>query len=214
MNSHSVPPSDWPTMPPYRDLASASAAAPQALPPSVSMLAQGENAAEDTDSVPVLPPRSRRRRGQRRRGRGPQATILVVDDEEPVRETLVEVLSMQGYGVITAASVEQAEATKTQLGVAGIQLLITDVNLSPAAQARAGYALAQRWRAMHPELPIILISGDPEQRGLARGTRRVAGVSAQTLSHGYPYRGRPKGARQVMDGSRPMGIRSQGTRTS
>ena len=36
-----------------------------------------------------------------------------------MRETLVEVLSMQGYGVITAASVEQAEATKTQLGVEG-----------------------------------------------------------------------------------------------
>jgi CheY-like chemotaxis protein len=153
-------------MPLYRDLASVSAAAPQALPRSASMLAPGENAAEDTDSVPVPPPRSRRRRGQRRRGRGPQATILIVDDEEPVRETLVEVLSMQGYGVITAASVEQAEGTKTQLGLEGIQLLITDVNLSPAAQARAGYALAQRWRAMHPELPIILISGDPSNEDL------------------------------------------------
>ena len=83
-----------------------------------------------------------------------------------MRETLVEVLNMQGYSVITAASVEQAEATKTQLSVGGIQLLITDVNLSPAAQARAGYAMAQRWRAMHPELPIILISGDPSNENL------------------------------------------------
>jgi DNA-binding NtrC family response regulator len=83
-----------------------------------------------------------------------------------VRETLVEVLSLQGYGVITAAGVEQAEATKTQLGVEGFQLLITDVNLLPAAQARAGYAMAQRWRAMHPELPIILMSGDPSNEDL------------------------------------------------
>jgi DNA-binding NtrC family response regulator len=83
-----------------------------------------------------------------------------------VRETLVEVLSMQGYRVITAASVEQAEETKTRLGVEGIQLLITDVHLSPVAQARAGYALAQRWRAMHPELPIILISGDSTNEDL------------------------------------------------
>ena len=83
-----------------------------------------------------------------------------------MRETLVEVLNMQGYSVITAASVEQAEATKTQLSVGGIQLLITDVNLMPAAQARAGYAMAQRWRAMHPELPIILISGDPSNENL------------------------------------------------
>jgi DNA-binding NtrC family response regulator len=79
---------------------------------------------------------------------------------------LVEVLSMQGYGVISAASVEQAETTKTQLGVEGIQLLITDVNLLPAAQVRPGYAMAQRWRAMHPELPIILMSGDPSNEDL------------------------------------------------
>jgi DNA-binding NtrC family response regulator len=72
----------------------------------------------------------------------------------------VEVLSMQGYGVIPVPSVEQAEATKARLGVEGIQLLITDVNLLPAAQERAGYTMAQRWRTMHPELPIILISGD------------------------------------------------------
>jgi DNA-binding NtrC family response regulator len=62
--------------------------------------------------------------------------------------------------------VEQAEATKTRLGVEGIQLLITDVNLLPASQARAGYTLAQRWRGMHPELPILLISGDPSNEDL------------------------------------------------
>ena len=78
----------------------------------------------------------------------------------------MEVLSTQGYRVLTAANVEQAEATKTQLGLAGIQLLITDVNLLPATQVRAGYALAQRWLALHPELPIILISGDPSNEDL------------------------------------------------
>ena len=83
-----------------------------------------------------------------------------------MRETLEEVLSPQGYRVITAASVEQAEEAKTRLGIEGIQLLITDVNLSPGRQVRAGYALAQRWRAMHPQLPIILISGDPSNEDL------------------------------------------------
>ena len=78
----------------------------------------------------------------------------------------MDVLSTQGYSVLTAANVEQAEAIKTQLGVAGIQLLITDVNLFPTAEAQAGYTLAQRWRAMHPELPIILISGDSRNEDL------------------------------------------------
>ena len=83
-----------------------------------------------------------------------------------MRDTLVELLNMQGYSVITAANVEQAEATKSQLSGGGIQLLITDVNLTPAVQTRAGYAMAQRWRAMHPELPIILISGDSSNEDL------------------------------------------------
>ena len=164
MVSNSGPSSSWAAMPPSRDRTWA--AARQARPRSISMLEQGEQAAEDANTVPVGPQRSRRRRGRRRRDRGPQVTIFVVDDEEPVRETLVEVLSLHGYRVITAASVEQAEETKTRLGVEGIQLVITDVQLSPAAQVRAGYILAQRWRTMYPELPIILISGDPTNQDL------------------------------------------------
>jgi DNA-binding NtrC family response regulator len=132
----------------------------------MAMLAQRGNAAEGTDAVPVQPPRSRRRRGQRRGGRGSPPTILIVDDEEPVRETLAEVLNMQGYDLITAASVEEAEAARTRVGIEGIQLLITDVNLSPAVEVRAGYALAQSWRAMHSNLSIILISGDPSNEDL------------------------------------------------
>jgi CheY-like chemotaxis protein len=166
MINHAVPTGNWPAKPPYRDFPMVSAAVPQALPQSISMLEQGESGAPDTDSAPVPPQRLQRRREQRRRGRGRQPTILVIDDEEPVRETLVEALGTQGYRVIAAASTEQAEETKTRLGVAGIQLVITDVHLLPGARARAGYALALRWRALHPELPIILISGDPRNEDL------------------------------------------------
>jgi DNA-binding NtrC family response regulator len=92
-----------------------------------------------------------------------------------VRETLVEALSIQGYQVIAAASAEEAEDTKTRLGVAGIQLVITDVNLLPGDRARAGYALALRWGALHPELPIILISGDPRNEDLPEVRDRSLG---------------------------------------
>jgi CheY-like chemotaxis protein len=74
------------------------------------VLAHGDDAAARTESGPALPPQPRRRRPQRRRGRGPTITILIIDDEEPVRQVLLEVLRLQGYRVITAASVEQAEA--------------------------------------------------------------------------------------------------------
>ena len=130
------------------------------------MLEQGGESAEGPDSVPGSPRRARRRQSQRRRGRRPQATVLVIDDEELVRETLVEVLSFLGYRVITAASVGEAEEAKQRLGVEGIQLVITDIHLTPGGHVRAGYALAQRWSAQHPRLPFILMSGDPSSQDL------------------------------------------------
>jgi DNA-binding NtrC family response regulator len=84
--------------------------------------------------------------------------VLVVDDEESVREVMAEALGIDGYRVVTAASVEEAEAAKQRLGAEGIHMVITDVHLTPEPEARAGYALAQRWRAQHPQLPFILIS--------------------------------------------------------
>jgi CheY-like chemotaxis protein len=75
-------------------------------------------------------------------------------------------LSFHGYRVLTAASVGDAEEAKQRLGVAGIDLVITDIHLTPGCQVRAGYALAQRWRAECPKPPIILISGDSANQDL------------------------------------------------
>jgi CheY-like chemotaxis protein len=149
---------------PDRGLASVSDTGLQVLPRSVSMLEQGGNTADDKDAVPVSPRRSQPREARSRRRRRAQPTILVVDDEEPVREAIVEMLSIQGYRVITAASVGDAEEAKQRLGVEGIHLVITDVHLTPGRQLRAGYALAQRWRMEQPRLPIILMSGDPSNQ--------------------------------------------------
>jgi two-component system cell cycle sensor histidine kinase/response regulator CckA len=151
---------------PYRDLASASATDLQALPHSVSVLEQGGKTPEGPESAPGSQRRPRRRRAQRRRGHVPQTTILIVDDEEPVRATLAEVLGIHGYRVVTAASVGEAEEAKQRLGIEGIHLVITDIHLTPGRQIRAGYALAQRWRAQHPGLPFILMSGDPSNQEL------------------------------------------------
>jgi CheY-like chemotaxis protein len=150
----------------FQDLASASATDRHALPHIVSMLEQGRNTAEGPDPAPRSPRRTRQRRAQRRRGRRVQATIIVVDDEDAVRETLAEVLSLHSYRVITAASVGEAEDAKERLGAEGLHLVITDVHLTHGRQVRAGYALAQRWRAQHPGLPFLLMSGDPSTQDL------------------------------------------------
>jgi DNA-binding NtrC family response regulator len=125
-------------------------------------MAQGGETADTKEPVQVSPPREARSR----RDRCSETTVLVIDDEEPVRETLVEVLSFHSYNIITAASVGDAEEAMQRLGVEGIQLVITDIHLTPGRQLRAGYALAQRWRAQHPGFPFILISGDPSNEEL------------------------------------------------
>jgi DNA-binding NarL/FixJ family response regulator len=94
------------------------------------------------------------------------ATVLIVEDDAGVRETLVEILRPWGYLVRTAATVAEAEAALRQLGAEGVQLVITDVQLTPDARAHEGYELYQRWTALHPRLPFLLMSGDPRYRDL------------------------------------------------
>jgi DNA-binding NarL/FixJ family response regulator len=94
------------------------------------------------------------------------ATILMVEDDAGVRETLVEILRPQGYLVRTAATVAEAEAALRQLGAEGIQLVIADIQLTHNARAREGYGLYQRWTAIYPRLPFLLMSGDPRYQDL------------------------------------------------
>jgi DNA-binding NtrC family response regulator len=95
-----------------------------------------------------------------------QNAVLVVDDEIGVRETLDQGLSLHGYRVITAATVQEAEKALQRLGAAQIDLVITDINLTPAYNAQEGYALYQRWSALYPTLRFILISGNPNSQEL------------------------------------------------
>jgi CheY-like chemotaxis protein len=157
---------DSPAKHPYQDLASATVTELQAFPRSICVLEQGGNAEEDRDAKPTSPRRRQPRGARSRRGRRAQVTVLVVDDEVSVRDTIVEALSLFGYRVIPAASVQEAEAVMQRLGEAGIQLVIVDVHLTPQAQARAGYTLVQRWRTTNPGLPVILMSGDPSNQNL------------------------------------------------
>jgi two-component system, NarL family, response regulator NreC len=93
-------------------------------------------------------------------------TVLIVDDDASVREALVEILCPQGYLVRTTATAAEAEAALRQLGTEGVQLVIADIQLTPDAQAREGYALYERWTAIYPRLPFLLMSGDPRHQDL------------------------------------------------
>ena len=79
--------------------------------------------------------------------------ILVVDDEEEVREILAETLEEFGYAVLTAASGEEALPVLARNG--GVAMVITDVRMP----GMSGLELADEVRRRWPKVKVVLISG-------------------------------------------------------
>jgi len=90
-----------------------------------------------------------------------EGTILVAEDEDLVRDLLVITFERAGYRVIASANGEEALARLEEEGVSGIDLLVTDV-VMPGIN---GGELARRVRELDPEIPVLYISGHPEDRG-------------------------------------------------
>jgi CheY-like chemotaxis protein len=83
-------------------------------------------------------------------------TILLVEDEEFLRNVVVDLLSQLGYQVLPAANGEEALELSKQN--AHIDVLVTDV----AMPGLAGPELAAAMRVSQPNLKVIFVSGAPE----------------------------------------------------
>jgi CheY-like chemotaxis protein len=90
----------------------------------------------------------------------PPATVLVIEDLEYVRDVVADLLGLEAYRVLTASSVQEVEAVRERLGLGGLDLVITNLRLTRRPEAREGADLIQRWHAVEPRLPFILMSGD------------------------------------------------------
>jgi CheY-like chemotaxis protein len=86
-------------------------------------------------------------------GRG-RETVLVVEDEEPVRRIMSTVLRRNGYTVLEAATPVIALEVFDR-NVEEIDLLLTDVVMP----VMSGPALAQRLVAIRPALRVLFVSG-------------------------------------------------------
>lgn len=88
----------------------------------------------------------------------PQEILLVVEDEERVRQTNVEALRSLGYTVRHAADAREAlSILETQPGV---RLMPTDI-VMPGMNGRE---LAERVSRTHPEIRILLATGYERER--------------------------------------------------
>ncbi len=79
-------------------------------------------------------------------------TILVVDDEKSVRDSLKMILEYEHYGVLFADNGEQA---LRQLSSATVQLILLDVKMA----GMDGLEVLQKVRERNIDLPVIMISG-------------------------------------------------------
>jgi CheY-like chemotaxis protein len=84
----------------------------------------------------------------------------------PGREALVEILRAEGFWVVTAATVQEAEEIKQQVTSVGIDVVIANIHLTADPESREGCTLWQRWNAFDPQLRFILMSGDMSGRDL------------------------------------------------
>lgn len=80
------------------------------------------------------------------------ATLLLVEDDDLVRDMLSQVLKRAGHEVISAANGE--EATE-QLKHAQPEILITDIIMPK----KSGITLISEVKQRHPDLEVIAISG-------------------------------------------------------
>jgi PAS domain S-box-containing protein len=118
-------------------------------------------------------------------------TILVVEDEDEIRDMVRDYLERKGYTVVAANNGSDALQV-AQRYKGSIHLLLTDVVMPQLG----GHELAQQIKAMRPRIKILFTSGFPEH---AASTDKMAGPSAAVLQKPYPLNTLASRIRQMLD---------------
>ncbi|PZQ58008.1 MAG: response regulator [Sphingomonas taxi] len=99
--------------------------------------------------------------------------ILVVDDNDLVRESLACLLETQGWRVRSVSGPVEAIAIMTDPGQA-CSVLVTDIDLGGAVD---GFAVAAKVRRVSPRHPVVYVTGRPwvfEERFFDEAERTLA----------------------------------------
>ena len=84
------------------------------------------------------------------------ASILVVDDEPPIRRLLRTGLSTQGYRILDAPN---GRAALAALSAESVDLVILDLGLPDMR----GHDLLRMLRERHPDLPVVVLSSRDDE---------------------------------------------------
>jgi len=96
--------------------------------------------------------------------RTPPATILIVDDEEPIRRLVDRILQSAGY--ITRLAASGADALAIADGPGPIDLMVTDM-MMPEMN---GDEVARRLRQKYPALKVLYYTGFADRLFDEKGT--------------------------------------------
>lgn len=80
-----------------------------------------------------------------------QGSVLVVEDDLPLREALCDTLELAGYPVISA--VDGNDAIRT-LENEEVSMVVSDVQMKPMD----GHTLLKKLRSRHPDIPVVLMT--------------------------------------------------------
>ena len=93
-----------------------------------------------------------------------KGTVLIVDDEKKVCESLAKVLRNEGYETLVAADgIVAFELYKQRLP----DLVLLDLNMP----RQNGWATLEKIGKFNPLTPVIIITGRPDQSELAAASR-------------------------------------------
>lgn len=115
------------------------------------------------------------------------ATVVLVDDEAPVRDVVGEELAAKGYRVLTASNPKAgAKVVRERLGSGESVMVVADLKM-PTSSERSffgGFELVRRIRRNDASVPVLLMAESLSEKAKARakqlGIRRL--VSKPTLS--------------------------------
>ena len=92
-------------------------------------------------------------------------TILLVEDDEPLRKLVSQILERTGYTVVSASNGEEALRLFDSPEHTEIDLLVSDVVMPGIG----GKALAEKLQARLPDLKVLFISGYPDEAVVHHG---------------------------------------------